>query len=113
MGSKQSQFANADILEDFFEPFLVFGLLWHDVFEAAGCIFLLISRFECFPFERVVSLCFVFRSVRFGSVLASFFLLDFALACSLRLFVLIVFSLVLVEIIFRQFGCFCPFLFCS
>ena len=50
------------------------------------------SRSECFPFERVISLCFVFRSLRFGSVLASFFLLDFAfLACSLRLFVLVVF----------------------
>ena len=69
-----------------------FGLLWQDGFEITDCIFLLVSRSEWFPFERVILLCFVFRSLCFGFVLTSFFLLDFAfLACSLRLFVLVVF----------------------
>jgi len=77
--------------ERFFRSSSGFGLLWQDNFEITGCIFLLVSRSEWFPFERVISLCFVFRSLRFGSVLTSFSLLDFAfLACSLHLFVLVV-----------------------
>ena len=68
MGGKKSDFADVDILKDFFEPLLVCGLLWHDSFVAAGYIFLLFSRFEYFPYERDILLCFVFRSLRFGSV---------------------------------------------
>ena len=78
----------------FFVPLLGFGLLWHVSFVLVGCFFLLVSSFKCFPFERVISFCFVFRSLRFGFVLVSFFLLVFAfLACSLRLFVLVIFLL--------------------
>ena len=89
---KVQPFADADILKDFFVPLLGFGLLWQDSFEITSCIFLLVSRSKSFPFERVISLCFVFSFLHFGSILASFFLLDFAsLACSLQLFVLVVF----------------------
>ena len=86
----------AGFWKDFFVPLLGFGLLWHVSFVLAGCIFLLVSSFKCFPFDRVILFCFVFRSLRFGFVLVSFFLLVFAfLACSLWLLVLVVFSLVL------------------
>ena len=44
----------------FFEPLLVFGLFWHDRLVVANCIFLEVYRFEWFPYERDIPLCFVF-----------------------------------------------------
>ena len=73
--------------ERFFCSSSGFGLLWQVSFEFTGCFFLLVSWSKWFPFEKVILLCFVFISLRFGFVLSSFFLLVFAfLACSLRLF---------------------------
>ena len=80
--------------KDFFVPLLGFGLLWHVSFVLACCFFLLASSFKCFPFERVISFCFVFRSLRFGSVLVSLFSVCFRL-----------FSLFFA---FVCFGCFFP-----
>ena len=55
--------AVAGFWKDFFMPLLGFGLLWHVSFVLACCFFLPVSSFKCFPFERVISFCFVFRSL--------------------------------------------------
>ena len=53
MGGKYSLHADAEIVEDFFELPLDFGIICQGSFEAAICIFLQVFSFKVVIFERI------------------------------------------------------------